>query len=119
MKTPFNRVNVHVKVESLVKDAAKTFEDLSEQGPRSVVWYNYAIAAIYSGVFNRVKLRLKELLKPHIRYVDGDTPITLSKFISGITGVNWLTTSDGSKFDITIDEQMLKMESYIYKKLGM
>jgi len=53
-----NDNKIHIKIESLVKSAKKTFEDYSEHTPRAIVWLRYAISAIFCGPFNRMMTRV-------------------------------------------------------------
>lgn len=54
MTGKLNDFKIHIKIESLVKSAAKTFENYEESSPRSIVWLRYAISAIFCGPFVRL-----------------------------------------------------------------
>jgi hypothetical protein len=53
-----NDTKIHIKIESLVKSANKTFEDYGDMQSRAIVWWRYAISAIFVGVFNRFLIRI-------------------------------------------------------------
>lgn len=73
MTTAPNYTKIHGKVETLVKESIKTSMSLEDQKIRSIVWWNYSIAAIFCEMFNRVIARIKLIFKDNIRYVSGDT----------------------------------------------
>lgn len=114
-----NKTNVHIKVESLVKEGAKIVDELAMQGPRSIIWWDYAISCIFSGVFKKIKKRLKDTLKLNVRYVDGDTPADIQRYLQNFNGINEISMSDANKMDSTIDNDMLQLESFIYQKFGL
>lgn len=68
-----NDNKIHIKVESLVKSAEKTFEDYDSQTPRAIVWLRYSISAIFAGVFKKFLIRLQALFNDKFIYVSGMT----------------------------------------------
>lgn len=58
MISKMNDVKIHIKVESLVKSALKTFESYEDQSSRAIVWMRYAVSAIFVGMFNEILIRL-------------------------------------------------------------
>lgn len=115
---PLNAVKVHQKVESLVKVAEKTFEHYDSQIARSVVWMSYAISAIFCGMCNILKARLKFIFKNEIRYSDGDTLQEMAQWFSQFKDVTFLTGTDISSMDMQVDDQMLQLENYVLLQMG-
>lgn len=58
---PVSDINLHLKLESLLKsDPIYNWQD---QTPRPILWQTFAVAALFSPVFCEAKVRLKQLLK--------------------------------------------------------
>lgn len=58
MTGKMNDNKIHIKVESLVKSAEKTFENYGDQTSRAIVWLRYSVSAIFCGVFKKFLIRL-------------------------------------------------------------
>jgi hypothetical protein len=42
-----------------------------DERTRTILWHRYGVNAVFSPVFMEIKNRLKSLLRPNYRYVDG------------------------------------------------
>jgi len=111
-----NRVNVHQKLESLLK--SKPIKQFREQIVRIIVWQAKAIAAIFSPIFLQAKARLKELLRPEILYCDGYRPDEIAAHVRGLKigneKVGYLS-DDGDKQDKRTTWRALEVEMMLYK----
>nr|QGA70920.1 RNA-dependent RNA polymerase [Osterfarnebo virus] len=112
-----NDVNVHLKLESLLKETPINMWD--KQQARIIVWQRKAVCAVFSSVFMEAKKRLKELLKDTVVYADGRTPQELSLFCSTLTEVNWFFENDLTKQDRQTDDPIIQVELQIYRLLGV
>ncbi|BDF97665.1 polyprotein [Rhizopus microsporus endornavirus 2] len=117
MANPLNRVKVHLKLESLLKD--KPVNQPQDTICRIIAWQAKGICAMYSPCFMEAKDRLKSLLRPEVVYADGLTPDTLSALMR-TTDVNChFFENDLSKQDRQTDEYMLDFEFAVYQMLGV
>lgn len=66
-----NDINMHLKLESLIKDDVKTTWTTD---PRPILWQRKGVTALFSSIFMEAKKRFKELLSNKVVYVDGLTP---------------------------------------------
>jgi len=113
----FNLVNVHPKLESLLKE--ETPENFRQTKTRIIVWQHKFIAAMVSELFVEIKSRLKELLGDKILYVDGMTPDQINRVIRNKTGVAYFYENDLKQQDKQTDKPILRVEMALYKFLGL
>nr|UIA10505.1 polyprotein [Alphaendornavirus sp.] len=111
---PINKLNVHVKLESLLKDNPITA--FSQQQVRIIVWQKKGYAAMFSHVFLAAKSRLKAFLGPKVVYADGLTPQQLSNRVRNIKCRGFLE-DDLTKQDRQTDEQTIACEMAIYTEV--
>jgi hypothetical protein len=119
MIKPFSDVNVHIKVESLLKEAEKVIKRWEQQQSRIIVWQGYFVAAIFSPIFTRAKQRLKAALSKRVIYADGHTPAELSAFLRSVKNVEYFYENDLTKQDRQTDQAILEVEFLIYEALGV
>ncbi|BCL84886.1 polyprotein [Phytophthora endornavirus 2] len=112
-----DRVNVHLKLESLLKDEPIT--SYKEQQARTIVWQCKAICAIYSPIFIEAKKRLKELFKEFITYTDGLTPAQINDILATQGTTRYFLEDDLTKQDRQTDQQLIDCEFEIYRYLGV
>nr|AJF94392.1 polyprotein [Sclerotinia sclerotiorum endornavirus 1] len=105
-------INVHYKVENLMKEQVN---DILDQVGRVIVWNNQNINMYACPVINEAKARFKSLLKPNVIYTDGMTVADMNKSI-GQYRSRWLLEMDLSKQDRQTDAQIL---IYEWKLMGM
>ncbi|AHN50398.1 polyprotein [Sclerotinia sclerotiorum betaendornavirus 1] len=105
-------INVHYKVENLMKEQVN---DILDQVGRVIVWNNQNINMYACPVINEAKARFKSLLKPNVIYTDGMTVADMNKSI-GQYKSKWLLEMDLSKQDRQTDAQIL---IYEWKLMGM
>ncbi|APG77709.1 hypothetical protein [Shahe endorna-like virus 1] len=117
MTKPISDVNIHLKLESLLKESP--IVSWKQQQSRPIVWQPKAIAAIFSAVFIKAKDRLKELLSDKVVYADGHTPASLSARVRNVKGTKWFYENDLTKQDRQTDEEILKVEMAMYELLGV
>nr|UIA10499.1 polyprotein [Alphaendornavirus sp.] len=108
---PINKLNVHVKLESLLKDTPITA--FSQQQVRIIVWQKKGYAAMFSHVFLAAKSRLKAFLAPRFVYADGLTPEQLANRTRLIKCKGFLE-DDLTKQDRQTDGETLACEMQIY-----
>lgn len=72
-----SEVNIHEKNESLVK----IINSYKDQQSRVIVWLHYWTAVVFSPVFMEAKDRLKQILKPWLKYIDGMTPDEIGQWL--------------------------------------
>nr|UIA10482.1 polyprotein [Alphaendornavirus sp.] len=108
---PINKLNVHMKLESLLKDTPIT--SFSQQQIRIIVWQKKGYAAMFSHVFLAAKSRLKAFLGPKFVYADGLTPQQLGNRTRNIKCKGFLE-DDLTKQDRQTDAQTLQCEMSIY-----
>ncbi|AVZ46855.1 polyprotein [Rhizoctonia solani endornavirus 1] len=118
LEVPLNRVNVHQKLEALLKGfPTKAIGQMREQQVRIIVWQSKAMAAIFSPVFIEAKKRLKKILKQQVLYADGLRPDELNNYLRNIEDDNlFYVEDDGNKQDKRTEHQMLLTEMIVYKK---
>nr|UIA10497.1 polyprotein [Alphaendornavirus sp.] len=108
---PINKLNVHNKLESLLKSAPIT--SFSQQQVRIIVWQQKGYAALFSHVFLQAKARLKEFLGPKFLYADGLTPQQLSTRCR-LEKCHGFLEDDLTKQDRQTDEDTINCEMRIY-----
>nr|QDW65434.1 polyprotein [Rhizoctonia solani endornavirus 7] len=129
-----DKVNVHMKLESRMKDVAMHMdrilngqpldsnngmpETIDEQRIRLIVWQRKGIAAIFSPFFKEVKDALKKVLIDNVVYVDGMTPQQISARLNQVDGDVTFAEDDLKKQDRQTDSTLIDTEMEIYKKLG-
>jgi len=120
-----HNVNVHMKLESRMKDVAATLESaigmpetLDEQRVRLIVWQRKGITAIFAPMFKQIKDNLKYCLLPKYKYTDGLTPQQLNAILNHITEPVVFIEDDCKKQDRQTDNILLDTEMEIYKQLG-
>jgi len=110
---PLNKLNVHVKLESLLK--SQPVKDMAKLDHRIIVWQAKGICAIFAGIFLEAKHRLKQLLRPEVLYADGYTPAELSQRVRLIKEQTiYFVEDDLTKQDKQTDEQTLAVEMWLY-----
>ncbi|AGY34962.1 polyprotein [Rhizoctonia cerealis alphaendornavirus 1] len=117
LTNPLNKLNVHNKLESLLKEEPIT--KVQDQKVRIIVWQRKGYAAIFSPVFIEAKKRLKTLLRKDVIYADGYTPQELSARLRTVTGSTRFFESDMAKQDRQTDQETLDVEFEVYKNLGV
>ncbi|AZT88617.1 polyprotein [Morchella importuna endornavirus 2] len=125
--TGLDKVNVHMKLESRLKDVlCADHKDangmpltIEEQRIRLIVWQKKGITALFAPVFKKVKENLKRCMKQNVVYTDGMTPMQISALLNNIqaTGVTF-AEDDCKKQDRQTDKTLIRTEMQIYKKLG-
>nr|UIA10493.1 polyprotein [Alphaendornavirus sp.] len=108
---PINKLNVHNKLESLLKSAPIT--NFAQQQVRIIVWQQKGYAALFSHVFLQAKARLKEFLGPKFLYADGLTPQQLSTRCR-LEKCNGFLEDDLTKQDRQTDEDTINCEMRVY-----
>nr|WHU31544.1 polyprotein [chieh-qua endornavirus] len=114
---PINDVNVHLKLESLLKENT-TIMTIQQQA-RIIVWQRKAVCAIYSNLFVEVKRRLKEILHRKIVYADGLRPDELSARVRLAKNVVGFFENDLTKQDRQTDKPIIEVEMMLYDLLGV
>ncbi|YP_438202.1 polyprotein [Oryza rufipogon endornavirus] len=114
---PINDVNVHLKLESLLKE--KHISLMKEQQARIIVWQRKAVCGLFAKLFVRCKERLKTLLLDHILYVDGLRPDEISAKLRQISNVFGFFENDLTKQDRQTDKPILEVEMLMYLMLGV
>ncbi|AOV81703.1 polyprotein [Ceratobasidium endornavirus C] len=111
---PLNRANVHVKMEQLLKSDPVT--NFAAQQVRIIVWKKKGYAALFSGVFDEAKDRLKEFLGKRFVYADGLTPEQLGNRCRLETCEGFLE-DDLTKQDRQTDTDTSACEYQIYRSV--
>ncbi|QOE88790.1 polyprotein [Cucumber endornavirus 1] len=114
---PINDVNVHLKLESLLKENF-TIMTMQQQA-RIIVWQRKAVCAIYSNLFVEVKRRLKEVLHRKIVYADGLRPDEISARVRLVKNVAGFFENDLTKQDRQTDKPIIEVELMLYDLLGV
>jgi hypothetical protein len=120
-----NKLNIHAKLESRVKDCLADVEksgegshfEMDENRIRMIVWQKKGIAAIFSPIFMKAKERLKELLDPgKIVYADGLTAGEISARcrLVKVTPETTFAEDDLEKQDRQTDLDQINIEMRIY-----
>nr|UIA10488.1 polyprotein [Alphaendornavirus sp.] len=117
LTNPLNKLNVHNKLESLLKTDPIT--QIQDQKVRIIVWQRKGYAAIFSPIFIEAKKRLKTLLREGVIYADGYTPQELSARLRTTSGCTRFFESDMAKQDRQTDHDTLDVEFEVYKCLGV
>uniref|UniRef100_A0AAU6NDL9 Polyprotein n=1 Tax=Rhizoctonia solani endornavirus 9 TaxID=2818407 RepID=A0AAU6NDL9_9VIRU len=133
-----DKVNVHMKLESRMKDSLVELEKLltaegesrhdgwnkmpgtiEEQRVRLIVWQRKGIAAIFSPFFMEIKDNLKRVLIDNVVYVDGLTPQQIGARLNQVGSKNVKFAEDDlKKQDRQTDDTLIDTEMEIYKKLA-
>jgi hypothetical protein len=114
---PMSDINVHTKLESLIKD--EPIMHYEQQQARSIMWQWYSIGAIFSHIFLEAKKRFNELLRTEVLYADGVRPDELAARVSHLKNINSFFENDLTKQDRQTDEPILEVEFLIYQLLGV
>jgi hypothetical protein len=114
---PLNDVNIHLKLESLLKTTPIT--DFRQQQARIIVWQRKAVTALYARLFNKAKMRFKELLRDEIVYTDGLKPSDIANRLRMVKGGEYFFENDLTKQDKQTDEHIIDIEFMIYELLGV
>nr|DBA44350.1 TPA_asm: hypothetical protein [Alphaendornavirus pemphredoni 1] len=115
---PLNKFRSHVKLESLNKSSP--IMDMRQSAPRAIIWLPYCMPAIFSYIFKAASTRLKEILRPEVRYVVGMNIEELKDFCASFdVGDNYVFDSDISKMDSQVDELSINIEWEILAMLGV
>ncbi|AQY10114.1 polyprotein [Lagenaria siceraria endornavirus-Hubei] len=114
---PMNDVNIHLKLESLLKD--NTTIMTKQQQARIIVWQRKAVCAIYSNLFVKVKDRLKSILHDKIIYADGLRPDEISARVRLCKDIAGFFENDLTKQDRQTDAPIITTEMYMYDLLGV
>jgi hypothetical protein len=112
-------VNVHLKLESLLKEVDSVIDRFPDQKVRVIAWQRKAVACLFSPIFKILKQRLKQLLKSTVVYTDGMTPDAIATIVSQCGEVHHIYENDLSKQDRQTDEHLINFEMLVYSKLGM
>jgi hypothetical protein len=113
---PINDVNIHVKMESLLKSSPIAL--MREQQARIIVWQRKGVCALYTSIFKKAKTRLKQLLREEVVYTDGLRPDEISAFLR-TKRVRFFYENDLTKQDRQTDDPILRVEMEIYRILGV
>jgi hypothetical protein len=121
------KVNVHMKLESRMKDvimASLTGDidmpgTITDQKVRLIMWQRKGITALFSPVFKRAKENLKDALRSDVVYVDGKTADEISAILKNVNEDCDLIEDDLSKQDRQTDATIINTEMEIYKLLGV
>nr|WJN66647.1 polyprotein [Grapevine endornavirus 2] len=114
---PFNDVNVHAKMESLLK--TNPISSWDQHKSRLIVWQEYVVAAIFSPIFTEAKTRLKALLNDKIVYADGLQPYEIAALTRNVNNVKYFMENDLTLQDKQTDKPLLDTEMLLYKMLGV
>ncbi|ALT66307.1 polyprotein [Hordeum vulgare alphaendornavirus] len=117
MKHPINKLNVHLKLESLLK--SQPVVDHRQTKARILVWQAKGMCAIYSPVFKMAKDRLKSLLNTKTVYADGLRPDQLALRVMQADPANYIMENDLEQQDRQTDDKLLDVEMAIYHMLGV
>jgi UDP:flavonoid glycosyltransferase YjiC (YdhE family) len=117
---PLADINVHIKLESLLKTADKVIMRWEQQKARIIVWQRYAVAAIFSPIFTEAKKRLHKLFNNKVVYADGKTPEQLSSFMRGVNQkTEFVMSTDLEQQDRQTDDPIIDVEHMLYQDLGV
>ncbi|QUP79367.1 polyprotein [Hygrophorus penarioides endornavirus 1] len=112
---PINALNVHRKLESLLKSAMKD-QPIWKHNVRAIVWQQKGITALFAPAFLKAKQRLKELLRPEIVYADGLTRGELCDRVAHVPNEGvWLMENDLVQQDKQTDQDMIDCEFMVYR----
>ncbi|AYA60157.1 polyprotein [Cluster bean endornavirus 1] len=114
---PMNKMKVHLKLESLLKDEPVT--DHRQTKARILVWQMKGLCAIFSPVFKEAKQRLKSVLGVKTLYADGLRPDQLASRVAQVPTTSYLIENDMQQQDRQTDETLLNIEMQLYLILGV
>jgi len=114
---PISDVNVHLKLESLLKDEPVTVNEALKA--RVIIWQAKGICAMYSSSFIEIKKRLKNLLRPEIIYTDGMQPHEIGNNMNSTGEFEWFLEDDLTRQDSQTDGQTINVEFGLYDLLGL
>jgi hypothetical protein len=109
-------INIHLKLESLLK--TKVIQSWMQQQPRSIMWQNYFVSALFSPIFIEVKRRMKLLLHDKFIYADGCTPEEIQSMLSNKRNVKFFFENDLEKQDRQTDKPIIQIELAMYEAVG-
>ncbi|UXP72574.1 polyprotein [Lonicera maackii endornavirus] len=113
---PMNKVNVHVKTESLLK--SNPIDNWRKTQGRIIVWQPKELCALMSPAFITIKKRLKEILRDGVLYTDGLTPDMLSSRLRTIQ-FDYIFEDDLEKQDRQTDQELIDLEFELMLELGL
>jgi hypothetical protein len=116
LTNPISDVNVHLKLESLLKDEPVTHNQALKA--RIIVWQAKGITAMFSSPFKELKKRLKTLFRTEILYTDGLQPDEINDFLSKVGTFETFMEDDLTKQDSSTDSDTINVEFGIYNLLG-
>jgi hypothetical protein len=76
------------------------------------------MSAIFGAFFQQVKKRFKEILAPHVKYVDGMTPEQLAAELVTVPDTQAIVEDDLEKQDRQTNHALIQIERKIYLELG-
>nr|QDH88955.1 MAG: RNA-dependent RNA polymerase [Riboviria sp.] len=114
---PLNDVNVHLKLESLLKD--EPIQLWKQQQARIIVWQRKAVTALYTSVFMEAKKRLKSILRENIYYTDGMTANEVAEKARTLNNCHVFFENDLTKQDRQTDDPIIRVEMELYRQLGV
>ncbi|UTQ50501.1 MAG: polyprotein (domains: methyltransferase - helicase - caspase/glycosyltransferase - RNA-dependent RNA polymerase) [Plant associated alphaendornavirus 1] len=114
---PINNINVHLKLESLLKE--EPAKSIKQVKARPLMWQCKGYCAVFSHCFKEVKQRLKQLLKHNIVYTDGLRADELAARVRAAGDFKYIFENDLAQQDKQTDMEIIEFEMYLYKKLGM
>lgn len=117
-RNPINSFKVMSKVESTVK-MDKISRWFNEVNSRNIMFASYAVSAIFSPLFLKLKSRFKDILKFKYTYVDGMTPEQISAKAGMFRNVEYFVEDDLTKQDKNTIKLIIKTEALVYKFLGL
>nr|QVG74694.1 polyprotein [ssRNA positive-strand virus sp.] len=112
----FNDVNVHEKLESLLKE--EPILHMKQSKVRSIMWQNYWVAAVYAPIMVELKNRLIQVLDHRVLYTIGLRPDQIAARLRLVTG-DWILCNDLTQQDRQTDHPMLEKEMAVYRLLGV
>lgn len=72
-----------LKQESLTKLKHETLDGKQIQY-RTIMWQYYDCAMLFCNIFQKIKQRLKDLLRDNVIYADGLTPQEVAKYVYAV-----------------------------------
>jgi hypothetical protein len=117
MMRPLSQTHIIAKIEGILKD--EPWDEWVDQKNRIVVWQWYPVAAMFSPIVNKIKTRLKNILNDDVIYLDGMTPLDLSKRVSSKPCGKYFCEDDFSKQDRQTSDDTLRIELNTWALLGL
>ncbi|BCL84887.1 polyprotein [Phytophthora endornavirus 3] len=114
---PISDINVHIKLESLLKDDPVTVNEALKA--RVILWQAKGICAMFSSTFLEIKKRLKSLLRDEVVYTDGMQPSEISACLASVDTFTSLVEDDLTRQDSQTDKQTIDVEFGIYDVCGL